>query len=185
MDTNLSAEIRSETGKGAARKARAAGKLPGVLYGVGEATSVAVDPKAFDDIFRLSQNRNTIVNLDFGDKTVPTLVKDVQRHPVTRRMLHVDFFQVEPGKPLEVLVKVRGVGRPAGASVGGRLRIIRRDLRTRCTYDKIPESFDVDVTPMNVGDMVKASEVVTPEGVEVVYDNDFNVLTVYGKRGGK
>jgi large subunit ribosomal protein L25 len=183
MDTNLSAEIRSETGKGAARKARMAGKLPGVLYGVGEPTSVTVDPKAFDDIFRLSQNRNTIVNLQVGEKTVPTLVKDVQRHPVSRKMLHVDFYQVEPGKPIEVLVKVLGEGRPEGAAMGGRLRVIRRDLRVRCMYDKIPESFVVDVSAMNVGDMVTASQIPTPDGVAVVYDNDFNVLTVYGKRG--
>ena len=185
MDTTLAAEIRTSTGKGAARKARAAGKVPGVIYGAADAQPITTDPKALDDIFRISRNRNTIVQLKIGDETVPALVKDAQRHPVSREYLHIDFLQVVPGKILEVMVPVRTVGRPAGAQLGGRLRLIRRTLRTRCTFDKIPECFEVDISPMNIGDMVKASEIETPEGVEIVIDHDFNVLTVYGKRGKK
>ena len=80
------------------------------------------------------------------------------------------------------MVPVTTVGKPAGAILGGRLRIIRREIRAACVYTKIPVNFEVDVSHMNVGDMVRVSQVKAPSGVELVYDNDFNVVTVYGLR---
>ena len=80
------------------------------------------------------------------------------------------------------MVPVVPVGRPKGAILGGRVRLIRRKVRATCRYDHIPEKFEVDTTPLDIGDMVKASEIPMPEGVELVYDNDYNVVTVYGKK---
>lgn len=186
MNMNLSAELRPDTGKGVARKLRAAGKIPGVLYSLGTAaTPLTVSPTELLEIFRKTRNRNTVVELQVDGRTIPALVQDAQRHPVTREVLHVDFLEVHAGRTLELMVPVVGVGRPAGAALGGRLRLIRREVKTRCAYDKIPESFEIDVRPLQIGDMVKASEIPTPEGVEVVIENDFNVLTVYGKRAAK
>ncbi len=183
MSNTLSATVRTSTGKGAARKSRRNGKIPAVLYGPEvEPLPLDIDPDALQRIFRRTRNRNTIVDLQIDGETVPTLVREVQRHPVSRAILHVDFYRVSKDRPVEVMVPITTVGRPAGAVLGGRLRLIRRHVRTRCTYDKIPESFVVDITPMNIGDMVKASEIETPEGVEMVFDHDFNVLTVYGKK---
>lgn len=183
MELSLVAEARSDAGKGAARKLRAAGKLPAVIYAEGGAArSVAVDPTQLIDIFRHTRDPNTIVQLQVEGETVPVLVKDTQRHPVSRQLLHVDFYAVSSTRPVTVMVPVRGIGRPAGAALGGRLRLIRRELKTRCIYDKIPATHDVDVTPMEIGDMVKATQIPLAEGVELVFENDFNVLTVYGKR---
>ena len=184
METTLAALSRSEFGKGAARKLRAGGKVPAVIYGGGgPATSVAVDPKALEDIFRQTKNRNTLLHLvlDEGGQ-VPVLVKVVDRHPVSRAIRHVDFYAVSRERLIEVAVPVRTVGRPAGATLGGRLRIIQRELTVRCVYDKIPEFFEIDVTALHIDDMIRASEVETPEGVELVFDHDFNVVTVYGRR---
>lgn len=184
MSHSLSAAVRTTTGKGAARKARATGRIPANVYGPEAApVSVDIDPDALVRIFRKTRNRNTIVDLEIDGATVPTLVREVQRHPASRDILHVDFYRVHADRPVEVMVPVTTTGRPAGAVLGGRLRLIRRAVRTRCPYDRIPEKFVVDISPMNIGDMVKASEIATPEGVEMVYDNDFNVLTVYGKKG--
>ncbi|MCB9670403.1 MAG: 50S ribosomal protein L25 [Alphaproteobacteria bacterium] len=187
MSNTLNATVRSSSGKGAARKTRRDGKIPAVLYGPeNEPVPVDIDPDQLVRIFRKTNDRNTVVDVEIDGTSVPTLVQDVQRHPVSRDILHVDFYRVSKSKPVEVMVPVTTVGRPAGAVLGGRLRLIRRVVRTRCVYDRIPSSFVVDISPMNIGDMVKASEIATPEGVEIVFDHDFNVLTVYGKkqRGG-
>jgi large subunit ribosomal protein L25 len=186
MDTNLAVEIRTGSGKGIARKLRAAGKIPAVLYSGGdEATQLTVDPHALNEIFRQTKNRNTVVQLGLNGANVPAIVKDAQRHPVSRDILHVDFLQVQDGKMIEVMVPLRPVGKAAGVALGGRIGLIRRKVRARCAYDQIPEAFEIDTTPMEVGDMIKASEIPTPEGVTVVFAHDFNVLSLYGKRASK
>ena len=184
--TSLQAAIRTDNGKGEARKLRATGRIPGVLYGPDhEPVTLSVDPDALTEIFKQTQDRNTIVQLQVEGDTVPTLVREVQRHPLTRELLHADFYRVSMERPVEVMVPLRPVGRPRGAVLGGRTRLIRRELRARCRYDRIPVDLPVDVTPMQIGDMVKVSQVKVPEGVELVYDHDFNVVTVYGKRGAR
>ncbi|MEZ4321104.1 MAG: 50S ribosomal protein L25 [Myxococcota bacterium] len=189
MDTTISASKRDGASKGAARKVRQAGRIPAVVYGPGsEPTPIELEPRALVDLFRHTRDRNTVVELDIDGNKEPTLVREVQRHPVSRDILHVDFYRLSKDRKVEVMVPVEPFGRPAGAVLGGRLRLIRRTIRTRCDFDKIPRSFQIDVSPMNIGDMVSASEIPTPEGVEMVYENDFHVLTVYGKKqkgGGK
>jgi large subunit ribosomal protein L25 len=182
METTLAATIRTDSGKGIARKLRAAGKLPAVMYGPGhDAVPVVVDPTELQNIFRLTGDKNTIVDLQVDGRGVPALVRDVQRHPVTRELLHVDFFCVAEGRKIEVLVPVEPVGEPVGAVLGGRIRLIRRVLRARCEYGAIPSSFIVNVDHLDVNDMIRVSEIVPPEGVELVYDVDYNVITLYGK----
>ncbi|TVQ90959.1 MAG: 50S ribosomal protein L25 [Deltaproteobacteria bacterium] len=201
---SLAAEIRtSDTGKTTARKIRNEGKIPAVVYGGGlPAVSLNIDPQALVDMFRKSADRNTIVHLDFSagdvpeavkaawaasgaladDGTVPCLVRDVQRHPLRRDLLHVDFFWLAPGQEVEVMVPLQGVGRAKGMAIGGRLRLIRREVKIRCAWEKLPKTIQHDLTPLQIGDMVKASELQLPEGASLVARNDFNVLTIYGKR---
>lgn len=183
--TSLQVEARANTGKGVARKLRAAGKLPAVIYGPdAEPVSVSIDPVALVDIFNETGNRNTVVELQMEGSTVPCLVREVQRHPVTRDILHVDFYRVAGDREVLVDVPLVPMGRPAGAVLGGRLRLIRRTLTARCLPDNIPAAFEIDATPLNIGDMVRASEIVLPEGVVLDLDNDINVLTCYGKKRG-
>lgn len=185
MNTSLPIETRTDTGKGVARKLRAEGRVPAIIYrGGGEAREVAVDPAKLLEIFRKTRNANTVLELDLDGETIRAIVKDAQRHPVSRDILHVDFFAVTDGEPVVVMVPLEPFGRPAGAQQGGRLEIIRRDLKVRCTWDRIPATLRVDVSPLEVGDMRKASQIPMPEGVEHIYDTDFNVLRLVGKRGG-
>lgn len=182
--SSLQANIRNDHGKGNARKLRGTGRVPAVIYGPDTPPkAVDIDPAALELIFKLSQNRNTVVDIETSEGNFKVMVREVQRHPLTRDILHVDFYHVVAGRPLEVIVPVRTEGRPAGAQRGGRLRVIRRELLATCSYENIPEAFVVDVSNMDIGDMVKASQIPTPNGVEVVVDHDFNVLTVYGKKG--
>ena len=185
MDTNLIASNRETAGKGGARKTRGAGKLPAVMYGPGfEPRSLSLDPVAFSTIFRKTQNPNTVLHLDIEGENVTALVREVQRHPLSREILHVDLLHVDESREVVVPVRVEAVGRPAGAALGGRVRIIRRTLDVRCTFDKIPESLQIDVSPMDIGDMRRASDVVLPEGVALIVESDINIVSVYGKRGG-
>lgn len=185
MDTNLTATTRPDHGKGAARKVRAAGQLPAVIYGPDyEPKSVALDPVAFDTIFRVTRDPNTVLHVEVDGQTVPTLVRDVQRHPLSRELLHVDLLHVTDDRKVTVPVRVEAKGRPAGASLGGRVRIIRRTLNVSCVYSAIPEKLYIDVSPMNIGDMRRASEIDMPEGVELIVESDINIVTVYGKKAG-
>ncbi len=186
MSTTLAAEARTDTGKGVARKLRAAGQIPGVIYRAGEdAKPIAFDPIRLLEIFRKTRNANTIIDVDLDGGSVRTIVKEAQRHPVSRDLLHVDFYEVADGEALEVMVPIRAVGRPVGAQRGGRLQIIRREVKVRCTWDKIPETVDVDVSPLDVGGIILASEITPPDGVALIYKQDFNVLTLVARRGAK
>lgn len=185
MDTTLAASDRSDAlGKGHARKIRRAGKLPIVLYGLDQApVALSVDPTDLVTIFKATGNRNTVVDLDVpGEGKVPCLAREVQRHPVSRELLHVDFLRVAKERPVVVSVPVVPVGRAAGEAIGGRVGLVRRELKVSCSYEKIPEGIEVDVTSMEVGDVCSLSEITAPDGVAFVAANDFNVVTVYGKR---
>jgi large subunit ribosomal protein L25 len=178
----LSAASRPPSGKGGARKTRAAGRIPAVVYGRGrQAETIAVDPYALGELFKTTGNRNTIVQLEIdGAKAVPCLVRDVQRHPVSRALLHVDFYAV-PETPIEIMIPVKTIGRPKGLLLGGHLRLVRRTLKAVCTYDRIPDALTVDVSELDVDQFMNISQIPVPDGVRLVYDRDFPVVNVYGK----
>jgi len=184
MDTTLVADVRDkDLGKGSTRKLRALGRLPGVLYGQGGAAlALHVDPVEFDTIFRSTRNKNTVISLELDGKGVPCLVRAVQRHPVSRQIRHVDFYRLEKKTPVVVNVVIAAKGAAAGQSLGGHLQLIRREVSVLCNYTDIPASIDVDITKMNIGDVIKISEVPVPKGAKVLYDNDFNIVALVGRR---
>ncbi|NOY24603.1 MAG: 50S ribosomal protein L25 [Oligoflexia bacterium] len=180
---SLDASLRTATGKGGARKARAAGVLPAVVYrGGATATPIAVDPDLIELAFAKTGDRNTLVVLDIsGDRKRTCLVKDVQRHPVSRRLEHLDFYEVDDDQYVTVEVRVRAVGEAVAYKLGGRLQTVRRTLILRCQPANIPSTVDIDVTAMDVGDLIRASEVSPPANTEIIFGNDFNVLAMIGK----
>ena len=181
---SLSANSRNEYGKGAARKLRADGLMPAVIYRAGQpATSVTLDPLALENAFRKTGNRNTLVKLGVDGTDFVCLVKETQRDPVTSNLLHVDFFEVDANESVLVEVPVSTAGKAPGVVAGGKLRIIKRDLKIKCKPDDIPETVAVDVSMLNIGDFVRVSGVQAPANTEIVAPNDFNVVTVVGKRG--
>jgi large subunit ribosomal protein L25 len=183
VENQVTASARTaSTGKENARKIRANGKVPAVVYGSGSgATSIELDPRPLVEIFRKSNNRNTVVTLDIDGKSTPTLVREVQRHPLSRQILHIDFMAVVPNQPVVVPVPVRVVGKSKAQALGGRVNLVRRSVKVAAPYDQIPEFVDVDVTELDVGDTVRISTVATPANTNVVWDNDFQVLSIEGK----
>jgi large subunit ribosomal protein L25 len=181
MQPTLEVTPRTGTGKGFNRKARAEGKVPAIVYGpTNPSESVTVDPVQLTELFKESGDRNTIVSLKIGEKAVAVLVREVQRHPVSRAIVHVDFYAV-PETEIRVEVPVAAVGKPKGAVVGGRVRIVRRVLPVMCKHGAIPKTIDIDVTPLDVGDSLSISQLTPPVGVKFVFDNDFKVIALDGK----
>ena len=182
MDTTIEVTPRDGKGKGRNRKARARGLVPAVVYGREHAAeAVELEPKPLLDLFKATGDRNTVVSLKIGGKpAVSCLVREVQRHPLSREILHVDFFAVSEA-PMEVLVPLRPVGRPKGALIGGRLQLIRREVWVVCKHGDIPAAIDIDVSPLEVGDTLRVSQLVLPAGVALTRGGDFLIVRVVGK----
>ena len=170
---------RDGVGKGFARKARAAGQIPGVVYGHGETpVAVAVDAKEFEVALRGFKGGNPIVNLNMGSGDVTALVRDVQMDPVTRGIIHLDFQHISLTEQIEVEVAVHCVGTPVGVKEsGGILEYHARALKVRCLPTAIPSSIDVDVTALNVGDNLHVRDI-QAQGYTIVTDGDVTVAAV-------
>ncbi len=184
MDTTtLAAEPRTDFGKGAARKLRASGRVPALAYRAGgEPLHFSLDPREVKLAYQRSGNPNLLVSVDVGGKALTLLLKDAQKHPVSRSLLHLDFFEVKADEKVEIDVPVRAAGRAAGERLGGRVRVLRPSLKLSCLPADIPATVQVDVTAMEVGDMLDVDELVPPERCELLFKHRFKVITVVGKR---
>lgn len=179
----ISAEDRSSFGKGNARKLRAAGKIPAVVYrGGADAHHVSIDPAELEAVFRKSNNRNTLLSIEAGGSNHTCLVKEVQRHPLTQKIVHLDLFEVDAAEEVRVEVNVVPVGTAVGVKMGGRLRTLRRTIDVVCKPANIPAQIDADVSEVEIGRFYKLSNITPPEGTSFPYPYDFNLYTVVGKR---
>lgn len=178
----LKADRREAKGKGGARKLRAQGGLPAVLYGAGaDPLSLKLDTHDTEILFRSISVDNTIINLEVeGEKTpVPTLVREIQTHPARPHILHVDFYRIQMGVEVELEVPVHLEGTPAGVREdGGVLDHMIHELPVRCMPADIPESIVVDVTALEIGDAIHVGDVSVPSGVEVLLDEDRTICSV-------
>lgn len=180
-NASLKARPRSGSGKGDARKLRASGHIPAVVYGHNEATrSVSVDAHELERLFATVHVENTIVELDIEGEpqAVRTLVREVQAHPWRGDVLHVDFYQIHAGEKIEVEIPIRLLGDAPGVKEGGVLSANINDLQVRCLPDAIPEYLEVDISGLHIGDAIHVSDLPLPEGVEALIDAERTVCTV-------
>ena len=106
------------------------------------------------------------------------LVKDLQRHPVTRSLVHADFYEVDVNQKISVEVPINFVGKAAGVDIGGILQPVRRRVEVLCLPLQIPDDIEVDVSPLGIHDAIHISQLPVPEGVEIPYDADVTIVTV-------
>jgi large subunit ribosomal protein L25 len=181
-DTKLEAALRTGTGKGVARKLRAAGRIPAVVYGGDEQpVHISLDTSAADYLFRNISVDNTIVDLDVeGEKeSIQTLVREIQTHPWKATLIHVDFLRIQKGVAVELDVPVHLIGTPEGVkNEGGVLDQIIHDLAIRCIPSKIPEFIEVDVSHLALNEVMHISDVAFEEGVEVMIAQDRTICAV-------
>ena len=178
----LSAEARDRAGKGASRAHRREGRVPAVIYGMKEdAVSIHIEEKRLVKELQSGHFMNTIVMLEIDGKTIRTLPKDVQFHPVNDRPLHVDFLRISEHAKITVAVPVIFVDEEESPGIkrGGVLNVVRHELELVCDAAEIPEQIEISLKGYEVGDSIHISAVDLPEGVEsAITDRDFTIATV-------
>jgi len=176
------AEPRAARGKGGARAGRRAGRLPGVVYGRGEATvPVSVDAATLSLEYRRGGFFSRLYELTLAGEAMRVLPRDVQLDPVTDVPLHVDFLRLAADSRIDVDVAVHFVNDEEcpGLRRGGVLNVVRHSVELNCRADAIPEFVTVDLTGLDIGDSVHISAVPLPEGVHpTIADRDFTVATI-------
>ncbi len=179
---SLTAQKRTAGGKGAARKLRAEGRTPAVLYGHGETTrAITVDSHELGVLFSHISVENTIIQLKIeGERggALRALVREVQLHPASRRILHVDFYQVHAGERIDVEVPLHFTGTAVGVKAGGIFHPNFNTLPIRCVAEQIPEAIDVDVSALEIGDSMHVSDIAMPEGATTEMDPELVLCSV-------
>ena len=181
---SLSAEMRSETGKGVARKLRAAGRVPGVIYGHGrEPQALSLNARDLDKLLGSIAAGSTVVELSLGKATTNTLIREVQRHPFKKQILHVDFMELVAGEKVIVDIPLVFVGTPEGVRTGGGLlEQILHSIEVNVDPSSIPNHVDVDVSQLVMGHSLHVRDLKLPEGVEVLTDEDATICAVIAPR---
>ncbi len=168
----IAAESRSASGKGDARRLRAAGRIPAVAYGKGVGPlTLSVDPGEVKSILTSSLGVNSVVELDIdGGQKVQTMITDYQYHPVSRALLHADFIAIDETVEVEVKVPLILFGKSKGIVLGGKLRQVFREVPVSCVPSKIPKELRFDISDLDIEDVVPAGALVLPEGVSIAVD---------------
>ena len=161
QDIKVVAEPRIGRGKNEARRLRASGRIPAVVYGTGlDPVAVAVSPKEVNRILHSTSGHNTIFDVDIQGGTTPVMVVDWQEDPIRGTLLHVDLQRIDLSKRIVVKVPVHTVGEPRGVKIqGGLHELVTREIEIECLPDDIPENFTIDVTEVMIGQSIRASDV--------------------------
>ena len=174
---SLNAETRTATGKGVARKLRAAGKVPAVIYGHARQPQ-ALELNAHELQLLLEKNpyQSTVIELAFAGGMARTLIREIQRHPYLKRILHVDFQELVAGEKVTVEVPLQFVGTPEGVRTGGGiLDQIMHEIEISVDPSNIPHHLVVDVNNVAIGHSLHVRDIPLPEGVELLSDPDLTV----------
>ena len=179
----LKADIRTTTGNGPARRLRQKGRIPAVLYGPGtESVLLSVNIRDIDRVFKKGRIGQALLNLvisNNGETTTKTvMVKELQLHPVSRDFLHIDFYEIAMDRKIMVNVPITTTGKAKGVEIGGILQIIRRELEVQCYPLDVPESIEIDITNLDIGDSIHVGDIQRQNEVEFLDDENFTVVTI-------
>ncbi|MDO8323653.1 MAG: 50S ribosomal protein L25/general stress protein Ctc [Phenylobacterium sp.] len=182
-DIILNVEVRDRTGTGGARETRRAGMVPGVLYGgAKDPVAIAVKANEFRKALYTGKLLGHLVTLKYGDETQPVIAKAVDMHPVNDEPVHFDLYRVDEHQliKIEVPVHFKNQEESPGLKKGGTLNIVRHTVELACPADHIPEELVFDLTGAEIGDTIRMSAFILPEGVKPAVDRDFVVATLAG-----
>jgi len=179
----LTANARTITGKGVARRLRGKEMLPAVVYGHKTAAiPLTIELKQLQDFLGAGKSERKLFVLSIegngepAEKTV--MIKEIQIHPVQRHILHVDFFEVAMDEEVTISIPIRLTGTPAGVLVGGVLQQVKRELSVRCLPSQIPDGLEADVSALAIGDSVHLKDMQLPPGIKIFDDLDTTIVTV-------
>ena len=189
MEATLNAVKRDTRGKNEARRLRAAGKIPAVVYGGadGGAEAISVEPKELSRILHSGAGENTLIDLAIdGGATAKVLVKDYLLNPITQHLLHADFYRVSLDKPIQVKVRVELHGEPKGVKVqGGVLDFVTREVEVEVLPTQIPELISVDVSDLGLGQSVRVRDVAKDAVWKPITEPEVMIAHVVTHRGGE
>ncbi len=176
----LSATLRSESGKGAARALRRAGSVPAVIYGhKREPMSLSISTRELERLLERVSAETTVVELSIDGKVSRTLIREIQKHPYKKQLVHVDFQELVAGEQITVNVPLVIIGTSIGVrSFAGILDQTMRELEVTVDPSAIPNHIDVDVSALNIGDSIHVRDLTVPAGVTVITDADSSVVVV-------
>ena len=180
--TIINGNLRNSTGKGSARAARRAGRIPAIIFGDKKETiSIDIEEREYKKIMNQSGIFSRLLDLSVDGKSNLVLTRDIQFHPVSENPLHVDFLRIGKGSNINVSVPVSFINEELspGLKTGGVLNTVRFELELMCPADSIPEKIEINLEGLVVGDSIKISSVNLPDGVSsTITDRDFTIATI-------
>ena len=185
MDATLDAKKRDGRGKNEARRLRASGQVPAVVYGarkegqLPEGVPVAVDPKELLRILHSESGANTLINLKLDGRESRVMVRDYQLDPVTHQLLHADLYQLAMDRAIVVSVPIVVKGEPAGVKQqGGLLDFVTREIQVQCLPTDIPEHIDVDVSELMLHQSIRVKDLATSPKWKAISDGETMLVHV-------
>lgn len=182
-DIVLNVEVRERTGTGGARATRAAGKVPGILYGgAKDPVAIAVKANEFRKALYTGKLLGHLVTLKYGEETQPVIAKAVDMHPVTDEPWHFDLYRVDEHQQIKIAVPVHFKNHEAspGLKKGGTLNVVLHELELNCPADHIPEDVVIDLAGLEIGATIRAGALKLAEGVTAAGGADLVIATVAG-----
>lgn len=178
-EVRLAAVTRDSSGKGVARRARAAGKVPAIVYGRGmEPVAIVVDRREFVTALHTDAGMNVLLDLEIGEETVLALTRELQRDPVKGTLLHADFVKVDRKQAVEIEVPVHLAGESPGAKEGGVLEHPLFAVEVRCLPTEVPEFVAADISGLKIGDSLRVADLPTKGNYELITDPETVVASV-------
>ncbi len=181
---NMEVAVREARGKNAARRLRATGSVPAVVYGLGrEPQAVSVDTKAMTNVLSDPAGHNRILNLTSNGSQEPAMAVDYQIDPVRHSLLHVDLLRVDLEKPVKVSVPIVSVGVASGVkNQGGFEEMVHREVQIECLPLDIPEHIEVDISPLHVGEAIRAKDIPASDKYVLADDEQKLLLHIMASR---
>lgn len=177
---SLQAGIRTETGKGPARRLRMKGQVPAVFYGrTAKATPLVINTTDITKILK-EQKKNVFITLAIEGETKPrlSLIKDLQIDPLSRRLYHIDFYEISMDQKITLDVPLAFVGTPVGVQNGGELQHLKREVKISCLPKDIPDVLEIDISSLEIGHSLKVQDIKAPEGITIVDPGEVGVVAV-------
>ncbi len=178
----ITANMRTSTGNSPSRALRREGNIPAVLYGPGsESVLLSISSLDLEHALKKASSNQIIFNMAVQNTQAGTrtaMIKELQIHPMSRKFLHVDFYEISKDRKITVNVPVVVKGRAKGIEDGGMLQIIEREIEVLCLPFDVPESIQVDISDLGIGDSIHVKDLKVAENVEIPADINYTILTI-------
>jgi len=178
----LSAIKREKTGKEISKKLRKQGLIPAIVYGPRfQPLPIAVKFNELESILIKHKGETLLFNLELSDGEpfkIQAILKDYQTHPITDKIIHIDFLAIHEEETITLDIPLEFLGKPVGISKGGVLEILLHELTIECLPSNIPDKIYIDISNLDVGDVLHVKDIKVPEGIKVINDPEETVLTI-------